>query len=596
MSLNSAMLAGVSGLAANSAALAAISQNIANVNTVGYKRTASEFQTLVNSQSASGGSYSAGGVTTNTRSFIGQEGQLQRTSECTDLAVSGQGFFVTTTQAEGVGATDSRLFTRAGAFRVDKQGYLKNSAGLYLQGWPVDSNGEIATDPSDLSRLRSINIGSVGGTAEPTTRVQINANLRSTQVATPAGSASTYTEPSNPVTATDHTVDVKYEPVRDPLVAGGYVPNQYTVKIKSGTQTATGLATFDPATGNITALTMNAPNNGTMTPVGTTALTFTPATGAPFTMNLSDIGLATNIAATQKYDPKSNSMAEYNADDDAPTGVKPDFKMNIPVSDSKGGQRNLEIRFLKSDEPNIWYAEVVAVPAEDVVTGGAYANGQIKTGKIAFTPSGRLDVETMQNWPAGTGLFDDPTQATLNFGESDPTQVIDPLVAADNYLVKWADGLGIAAQTVTLDLNTSAGGLSQLNTASVVQSTVTNGTAFGNLSDITIDEGGFVTAVFDNGVMRRIAQVAIATFPSPDSLKEVSGNAYSVSLQSGTFNLKAAGTGGAGTIAAQQLESSTVDLSAEFTGLITTQRAYSASSKIITTADEMLAELINIKR
>ena len=96
--------------------------------------------------------------------------------------------------------------------------------------------------------------------------------------------------------------------------------------------------------------------------------------------------------------------------------------------------------------------------------------------------------------------------------------------------------------------------------------------------------------------MRRIAQVAVATFPSPDSLREVSGNAYAVSLQSGTFNLKAAGTGGAGEIAAKQLESSTVDLSAEFTGLITTQRAYSASSKIITTADEMLAELINIKR
>ncbi len=121
MSLNSAMLAGVSGLAANSAALAAISQNIANVNTVGYKRTASEFQTLVNSQTASGGSYSAGGVTTNTRSYVSQEGQLQRTTSSTDLAVNGQGFFVTTTQAENVGATDTRLFTRAGAFTVDKQ-------------------------------------------------------------------------------------------------------------------------------------------------------------------------------------------------------------------------------------------------------------------------------------------------------------------------------------------------------------------------------------------------------------------------------------------------------------------------------------------
>ena len=162
MSLNSAMLAGVSGLAANSAALAAISQNIANVNTVGYKRTQGEFQTLVNSQSKAGGGYSAGGVAVSARSFISQEGQLQRTTESTDLAIDGQGFFVVTDKAEGVAATDTRLFTRAGAFRVDNMGYLKNSAGLYLQGWPVDSNGEISTDPSDLSRLRSINIGSVG--------------------------------------------------------------------------------------------------------------------------------------------------------------------------------------------------------------------------------------------------------------------------------------------------------------------------------------------------------------------------------------------------------------------------------------------------
>lgn len=587
MSLNSAMLAGVSGLAANSAALAAISQNIANVNTVGYKRTQGEFQTLVNSQSKAGGGYSAGGVAVSARSFISQEGQLQRTTESTDLAIDGQGFFVVTDKAEGVAATDTRLFTRAGAFRVDNMGYLKNSAGLYLQGWPVDSNGEISTDPSDLSRLRSINIGSVGGTAEPTTRVQINANLRSTQESSAAGSASTYKGVEDAADV-EHDVSVRYTRTG---------ANTYDVTIKSGTQTITGQAAFDPATGALTGLTGLTANNGTAAVDGAlSTLTFTPATGAPFGIALADIGLQNNVAAASKYDASVNSMAMYDADDDNPVGVKPDFKMNIPVSDSKGGQRNLEIRFLKSDEPNIWYAEIVSVPPEDVVTGAPYSNGQIKTGKIAFTPSGRLDVETMQNWPAGTGLFDDPTQATLTFEESDPDEVIDPLDPADNGRVKWADGLGIAAQTLTLDLNTSAGGLSQLNTASVVQSTITNGTAFGNLSEIAIDDQGFVTAIFDNGVMRRIAQVAVATFPSPDSLKEVSGNAYAVSLQSGTFNLKAAGTGGAGFIAAQQLEASTVDLSQEFTSLITTQRAYSASSKIITTADEMLAELINIKR
>ncbi|MFN3559955.1 MAG: flagellar hook protein FlgE [Brevundimonas sp.] len=592
MSLNSAMLAGVSGLAANSTALAAISQNIANVNTVGYKRTNAEFQTLVNSQTRAGGSYSAGGVMANARSFISQEGQLQRTTESTDLSVNGQGFFVTTTQAENVGATDTRLFTRAGAFRVDNMGYLKNSAGLYLQGWPVDSNGEIATDPSDLSRLRSINIGSVGGTAEPTTRVQINANLRSTQdVSAPAG-PNTYNNVNDAaVPPVAHNMSVAYKRTGT---------NTYEVTLKTGITTVTGTATYNAA-GALTGFAPTAGTNGSATATAT-AVTITPTSGTPpvagtaFAIDFANIGMGTDGIAKTKYDPSVNSMAMYNADDDNPVGVKPDFKMNIPVSDSKGGQRNLEIRFLKSDQPNQWYAEIVSVPAEDVVTGAPFSNGQIKTGLIAFTPSGRLDVETMQGWPAGKGLFDDPTQASLDFLASDPTNTIDPADATDNGKVKWADGLGIAAQTVTLDLNTSAGGLSQLNTASVVQSTVTNGTAFGNLSEITIDEGGFVTAIFDNGVMRRIAQVAVATFPSPDSLKEVSGNAYSVSLESGTFNLKAAGTGGAGTLASQQLESSTVDLSAEFTGLITTQRAYSASSKIITTADEMLAELINIKR
>ncbi|GLK47833.1 flagellar hook protein FlgE [Brevundimonas intermedia] len=591
MSLNSAMLAGVSGLAANSAALAAISQNIANVNTVGYKRSQGEFQTLVNSQTRAGGSFSAGGVMSATRTFISQEGQLQRTTENTDLAVSGQGFFVTTTQAENVGATDTRLFTRAGAFRVDNLGYLKNSAGLYLQGWPVDSNGDISTDPSDLSRLRSINIGQVGGTAEPTTRVQVNANLRSTQTVSSAAGANKYAGVDDAaVPPVEHDVEVSY-------VRTG--ANTYDVTIKTGITKITGTATY--AAGALTGFVPSGGTNGSATATAT-AITITPTSGTPpvagtpFALNFADIGITTDGIAKTKYDPSVNSMAMYNADDDNPVGVKPDFKMNIPVSDSKGGQRNLEIRFLKSAEPNQWYAEVVAVPADDVVTGAPYSNGQIKTGLIAFTPSGRLDIETMQAWPAGTGLFDDPEQATLSFLESDPNNTIDPADPTDNGKVKWADGLGIAAQTVTLDLNTSAGGLSQLNTASVVQSTVTNGTAFGNLSEITIDEGGFVTAIFDNGVMRRIAQVAIATFPSPDSLKEVSGNAYAVSLESGTFNLKAAGTGGAGTVEAQQLESSTVDLSAEFTGLITTQRAYSASSKIITTADEMLAELINIKR
>ncbi|MCS6622681.1 flagellar hook protein FlgE [Roseibacterium beibuensis] len=484
MSINSALLAGVSGLTANSAALAAISQNIANVNTVGYKRTAAEFQTVINSQ-VQGAGYSAGGVLASARHYTGQAGQLQRTTSNTDLGIAGQGFFVVTEKPENLQVTDARLFTRAGAFRVDNLGYLKNTAGLYLQGWPVDSDGNINADPSDLNRLRTINVGSVGGTAEPTTRVQLNANIKSSQAVS--------TE-------------------------------------------ATDAAAVPPG--------------------------------------------------ANAYDPVTNSMAMW--DPETGDGVKPDFELTIPVSDSKGGQRTIALSFLKSTVPNQWYAEIRAIPESDVITGAGLTNGQLKTGLVAFTQDGRLDVAAMEALGANA-LFDDPSAATLTFGASD-----NAAPGAGEF--NWAAGLGIDDQVLAFDLSASAGGLTQYDSASVVQAVLTNGTAFGNLSEVKIDDTGFVTAIFDNGVTRRIAQIALATFPSPDALLESTGNAFRVSQGSGTYNLKAAGTGGAGTIGSSQLEASTVDLSAEFTGLITTQRAYSASSKIITTADEMLAELISIKR
>jgi flagellar hook protein FlgE len=480
MSINSALLAGVSGLTANSAALAAISQNIANVNTVGYKRTAAEFSTVVNSQSAGTG-YSAGGVLASQRNYVSQPGQLQRTSSSTDLGIAGQGFFVVTEKAEDLDAGDARLFTRAGAFRVDSFGYLKNTAGLYLQGWPVDADGIIQTDPSDLNRLKSINVGSVGGTAEATTRAQLNANLKSSQAVSP-----------------------------------------------------------DFAT----------------------------------------------------YNATTNPMSIYDAE--TGTGFKPDFRITVPVSDSKGGQRTIAYSFLKTANPNEWLAEVHVVPATDIDNGTTTPEtGILRSGRVLFTQDGRLDVDGMiaaETATPGSMLFADPSAATISLNSSD--SAVAPSLTAP----KWATGLGIDDQDVTFDLTASAGGLTQYDSDSIVQAVVTNGTAFGNLSNIEIDDEGYVTAIFDNGVTRRIAQVALATFTSPDSLTSANGNAFRVSQGSGTYNLKAPGTGGAGLIGASQLEASTVDLSAEFTGLITTQRAYSASSKIITTADEMLAELISIKR
>jgi flagellar hook protein FlgE len=241
---------------------------------------------------------------------------------------------------------------------------------------------------------------------------------------------------------------------------------------------------------------------------------------------------------------------------------------------------NLDL--LKSSVPNQWYAELVANPPSDVVTGAGLSDGQIATGVIAFTSTGQID-------PAKTTIFNSANPA-ITFGASNAA-------APGAGQVNWAPSLGIAAQTVTLNLNGGAGstgGITQLDSQSVTQSITTNGTAFGNLTNVEIDANGIVTAVFSNGVTRPIAQVAIANFPNPDGLTPVSGDAFQVSQNSGTYTLEQPGTGGAGQIDPSTLESSTVDLSSQLTDLITSQSAYSASSKIITTANQMMQALLNV--
>ncbi len=478
MSINSALLAGVSSLVANSAALATISDNISNANTVGYKTADTEFGDIVTNSTVRG-DYDAGGVLATTRQLVTQQGNLQETSSNTDLAISGQGFFVTTTNADP-SITDTRNFTRAGSFTLDASGYLQNSAGGYLQGYPVSSDGTVTVDPSNLASLQTINVGDVGGTATPTTELSLNANLNAAQTVNAAVTAGVYSASS-----------------------------------------------------------------------------------------------------------ASTSMAAYDADNT--TGTKPDFSISVPVSDSQGGQRTLELNLMKSTTANTWDAELVASPASNVQEGSGLIDGQVATGTVQFNADGTIDM-------TGSTLFQSAAFSTP-LGATGPTLNIGASTTAPGAgQVSWGSSLGVAAQSMAFNVNKSPGGLSQYASASVTQSVETNGTQFGNLTSVDIDNQGFVTAVYDNGVSRKIAQVALATFQNPDGLKSVSGDNYQVSSTSGSFNLKTAGSGGAGTISPSTLESSTVDLSQEFAGLIVTQQAYAASTKILTTSDQMLQTLISIKQ
>jgi flagellar hook protein FlgE len=477
MSINSALTAGASGLQAESSALAAISNDIANVNTVGYKGTEVDFQALVTA--SSGGAYSAGGVTTTTQQLVTKQGSTTQTSSPTDLAITGQGMFVVSTQPTPVGGNAQAEFTRAGSFTPDANGFLKNTAGLYLLGWPANSQGQVNTSNTSINSLAPINITAVAGQVSATTAVSVDGNINASQAVTPQAAA-------------------------------------------AGT-----------------------------TPVGAGA-----------------------------YNALTNSMTAY--DPTAGAGVQPDFTIPIPVSDSLGGSHTLQLDLLKSSTPNQWYAEIQAVPASDVVSGSGLAPGQIATGIVAFNSDGSLDMSK-------TTIFGTPANPTFSIGASNAA-------APGATGVNWAANLGVAAQQITVGIGgtTGSGALTQAVSPSVVSSINTNGTPFGSLSAISIGQNGMVTATFNNGTTRQIAQVALATFPNVDGLTAVNGDAYLASQDAGEFSLKTAGTGGAGTLASSTLETSTVDLSSEFTNLIIAQQAYDASSKVITTADQMTQALLQV--
>lgn len=204
MSIFGAMQSGISGLAAQSTAMGAVSDNIVNVNTVGYKGTNVAFQTLVTKQ-VSTSRYSPGGVQPATKQGVNVQGLLSSSVSSTALAVSGNGYFVVN-RAANPGEDDMWAYTRAGDFDIDENGYLKNTGGFYAQGWSLlpwdknpnatvvningidymkayhDTDGKVVyinDNIIDNRNMRPINLTQIGGTATATKQLSFGANLPS---------------------------------------------------------------------------------------------------------------------------------------------------------------------------------------------------------------------------------------------------------------------------------------------------------------------------------------------------------------------------------------------------------------------------------
>ena len=709
MSLFGALSSGVSGLTAQSSAMGAIADNITNISTVGYKNTRVDFQTLVTKQTSST-LFSAGGVQSKPRQDTGVQGLLQASSSQTDISISGQGYFVVN-EANTPTLSNEFLYTRAGSFFQDKSGFLRNTAGFYLQAWPTDANGSVIPANKSLSisnqnivstdYLATVNLSQVGGTASATSTIGIGTNLPANDtagathktdvqffdslgnaanisfvytksptenqwdlsVAPPSGSAVLTIEDGTSPTALvyDSTGQLEF----DILDSNGIArrPNDGATLIIEGITYAfntTGTPPADTATvkqvdvrtnttvtqdvASLVAVVITSDSDfdntnnrivvsaaSTTTILfkddGTRAITVDPtglldSTGTRITAQNNSLTVKKPATIYRDYAQftfpglpadadtmtingivYTFSTAEGSTSDDDTTirrdtlaDMLADLESSIEANDpnfATGGtairtrQNNDASEPLPTGVANTLVISSLASGSFNVVFSGGFANVPTEPdGTATFTAGGTFALVTTH----GIIFNSDGLPSTFNVKK---LEILDFASGASD----MNDASG-SSKKITLDLGTVgvADGFTQFGAAFTPVFINQNGSRFGTFAGVTINTRGLVTALFDNGETRPIYQIPIATFVNVNGLESKTGNVWSATEGSGDVTLRVADNGPAGQVIQGALEASTVDIGEEFTKMIVVQRAFSASAKIISTTDDMLEELLRIKR
>lgn len=298
------------------------------------------------------------------------------------------------------------------------------------------------------------------------------------------------------------------------------------------------------------------------------------------TDNVTAIGMMTALCEKANIADKQNgAKAEVSAFDGYPIQTA-DFTVNNTQTTTEKGATSLSQKGI---------GEALGVVGKD---NGKQLNQPDTDGMLVLTNT--FSFNNVENAQSGSLI------PAVSFNADGTPKAIN----TDKIALEWANGAsdmtGNYYESSQINLyigdTGTANGLTQLAGKFTTNFVTQDGAKYGSYTGVSISKDGIVTAIFDNGETRAIAQIPLATFVDANALESLTGNAYIETTSSGNATLRTAGEGGAGAISANALEDSTVDIAEEFTDMITTQRAYSAASKIITTADSMLEELLTIKR
>ena len=568
MALSSALFSGISGLSNLGNAMQIIGDNIANVNTVGFKSSSFTFQDLLsqNMFTRAGTSQVGRGTALSDIYATFEQGSFESTGNTTDLAIGGDGFF-----AVRQPNTASLFYTRAGNFRFDREGYMVNPEGYVVQGWAVDADGNITGSTTDIAMTSFTSQPQATQSATIIANLDMEANDRSTILSsswdgtsdTPI--AGTSYEYQSTVKAYDslgstHDITLYYDKISNGQWE--YIvtcnPEEDMRAGMAGTSAAgllaRGTITFNEGSGDITGITMS-------------NLTGATATGQSVTCDAADF---------------TGTLLTNNA---IPTVVA-----NNAEALTTAAATTLGTGVLTFDGTN-W-----------TCTGTATLTGTAS--QINIDLGGAADditINLSQSAAAGDTILVNLT------GSDDWTALTSGDINSDGYFEFATDFIGGTAtgENIALDVGVRWNGSSfvpdSLSTTQYASASTTvyqsaDGYGAGDLEGVDVDVDGLITGVYSNGQVLPLYRLALAKFQSLQGLYKEGGNLYRETRESGPATTSLPGSNGLGNIAPNSLEQSNVDIANEFVKMITTQRGFQANSKIITVTDQMLSELINLKR
>jgi len=550
MGIQSSLYSGVSGLNANGNALTVLGNNIANSNTIGFKSSRTVFADLLSAEIAgSGGTSQVGrGTGMSTVDNIFSQGTFESTESNTDLAIEGPGFFMVSNPDE---ATIN--YTRAGAFHFDDNGTLVSPEGYAVQGYYLNDAGDTFGDVTDITiQTRSFS------PANPTTTITLATNLNANE--TYLGNEGDGVSPfdiSDPATTSNYASSVR---IFDSL-GREHLATTYFNKLDP-TDNPTGIMQWESHTvvseGEVEdAAKILADDNALI------------AADAALVTATSDLATANaNLAADDGSDPVVTA-ALVAAQAAAQTTYDAAVVTQANAADAASDWIEVGRSMLSFDTGG----RLVNVKGLSANIG----SGPTTLAERAYDHTGDLYVTTSTET--------EPYPLITDLEEVNP----QPTVSTKPGALSWINE-SESTQQIAMTF-----GATQYSSESDVISQSQNGYSTGTLVSLTVDNDGNILGNYSNGEPRKLARIALAKFSNPLGLTKVGNNMYEASDDSGTAIVGTVGSG-VGRIFTNSLEMSNVDLAAEFVKMITTQRGFQANSKIITTTDELLGELINLKR